>query len=127
MGRERSLWEPGEGSSEILEVSPKSTLDFVIDTIKEMGLTFEISNTAESGGRRGALTLPHGVVQTPVFMPVGTAATVKTVEQGVLERIGPPRSDGHPRGAEIILANTYHLYLRPGHELIARMGGVHRF
>ncbi len=99
----------------------------MIDTIKEMGLTFEISKTAESGGRRGALTLPHGTVQTPVFMPVGTAATVKTVEQGVLERIGPPRSDGHPRGAEIILANTYHLYLRPGHELIARMGGVHRF
>jgi queuine tRNA-ribosyltransferase len=62
------------------------------------------------------------VVQTPVFMPVGTAASVKTVEQGVLERIGPGE-----RGAEIILANTYHLYLRPGHELIARMGGVHRF
>ncbi len=76
----------------------------------------------EGGGRRGALTLPHGVVQTPVFMPVGTAATVKAVEQGVLEGIGV---DG--AGAEIILANTYHLYLRPGHELIARMGGVHRF
>ena len=87
-----------------------------------MGLTFETEKTAASGGRRGALTLPHGVVQTPVFMPVGTAASVKAVEQGVLERIGP----GGP-GAEIILANTYHLYLRPGHELIARMGGVHRF
>jgi queuine tRNA-ribosyltransferase len=60
-------------------------------------------------------------------MPVGTAASVKTVEQGVLERIGPPRGDDQPRGAEIILANTYHLYLRPGHELVARMGGVHRF
>ena len=55
-------------------------------------------------------------------MPVGTAATVKTVEQGVLERLGPAN-----RGAEIILANTYHLYLRPAHELIRRMGGVHRF
>lgn len=92
-----------------------------------MALKFEISNTAASGGRRGVLTLPHGAVQTPVFMPVGTAASVKTVEQGVLERIGPPREDGQPRGAEIILANTYHLYLRPGHELVARMGGVHRF
>jgi queuine tRNA-ribosyltransferase len=92
-----------------------------------MGLTFEIEKTAASGGRRGALTLPHGVVQTPVFMPVGTAASVKAVEQGVLERIGPSKSDGTPRGAEIILANTYHLYLRPGHELIARTGGVHRF
>jgi queuine tRNA-ribosyltransferase len=87
-----------------------------------MGLRFEISKTAQSGGRRAALTLPHGVVQTPVFMPVGTAASVKTVEQSVLEKIGPGG-----RGAEIILANTYHLYLRPGHELIARMGGVHRF
>ena len=55
-------------------------------------------------------------------MPVGTVASVKAVEQGVLERIGP-----EGRGAEIILANTYHLYLRPGHELVRRMGGVHRF
>jgi queuine tRNA-ribosyltransferase len=82
-----------------------------------MLLPFEIQNTTESGGRRASLTLPHGVVQTPVFMPVGTAATVKAVEQSVVESLG----------AEIILANTYHLYLRPGHELIARAGGVHRF
>ncbi len=87
-----------------------------------MSLQFRVSASSESGGRRGALHLPHGTVQTPVFMPVGTAATVKTVEQGVLERLGP-----EDRGAEIILANTYHLYLRPGHELIRRMGGVHRF
>ncbi len=87
-----------------------------------MSISFEVQRTAESGGRRAALTLPHGVVQTPVFMPVGTAASVKAVEQGVLEGIGP-----EGRGAEIILANTYHLYLRPGHELVARMGGVHRF
>ena len=66
--------------------------------------------------------MPHGVVETPVFMPVGTAASVKAVEQGVLARIGPGEM-----GAQIILANTYHLYLRPGHELIARIGGVHRF
>jgi len=87
-----------------------------------MGLTFEVSATSPSGGRRGALHLPHGTVQTPVFMPVGTAATVKTVQQETLEHIG---SNG--TGAEIILANTYHLYLRPGHELIRRTGGVHRF
>src|SRR5580693_6172139 len=87
-----------------------------------MALTFEIQKTAEGGGRRASLTLPHGVVQTPVFMPVGTVASVKAVEQGVLERIGP-----ESRGAQIILANTYHLYLRPGHELVRRMGGVHRF
>ena len=87
-----------------------------------MALTFEIQGTEQSSGRRGALTLPHGTVQTPVFMPVGTVASVKAVEQGVLEKIGPDN-----RGAEIILANTYHLYLRPGHELVRRMGGVHRF
>ncbi len=108
-----------------------------------MSLLFEVAKTSEGGGRRAELTLPHGVVQTPVFMPVGTAATVKAVEQGVLERIGTvartpmsqKRDMGHPdsgpamsgTGAEIILANTYHLYLRPGHELIARLGGVHRF
>ena len=72
--------------------------------------------------RRATLHLPHGRVQTPVFMPVGTAASVKAVPQDSLETLG---EDG--RGAEIILANTYHLYLRPGHELIRRAGGVHRF
>ena len=87
-----------------------------------MALRFEVGAASQSGGRRGALHLPHGVVQTPFFMPVGTAATVKAVPQDTLEQIG---ADG--AGAEMILANTYHLYLRPGHELIRRMGGVHRF
>ena len=70
-----------------------------------------------AGGRRGQLHLPHRTVQTPVFMPVGTAGTVKAVPQDTLEALG----------AEIILGNTYHLYLRPGHEAIGRMGGLHRF
>ena len=61
--------------------------------------------------------LPHQTVETPVFMPVGTAGTVKAVPQDVLESLG----------AEIILGNTYHLYLRPGHEAIRRMGGLHKF
>jgi queuine tRNA-ribosyltransferase len=87
-----------------------------------MGLTFEVSATSSNGGRRAELHLPHGTVQTPVFMPVGTAATVKAVQQETLERLG-----ANGAGAEIILANTYHLYLRPGHELIRRAGGVHRF
>ena len=87
-----------------------------------MASGFEVLHTTEAGGRRGRLTLPHGVVETPVFMPVGTAATVKAVPQDTLETIG---RDGV--GAQIILANTYHLYLRPGHELIRRLGGVHRF
>jgi queuine tRNA-ribosyltransferase len=91
-------------------------------TIREMAFSFEIYKTAEDGGRRGRLRLPHGVVETPVFMPVGTVASVKAVEQGVLEGIG-----AGGMGAQIILANTYHLYLRPGHELVRRMGGVQRF
>ena len=82
-----------------------------------MSLKFNVSHTTEAGGRRAQLDLPHQVVETPVFMPVGTAGTVKAVPQDVLETLG----------AEIILGNTYHLYLRPGHELIRRMGGLHRF
>ena len=87
-----------------------------------MALAFQIHNTTATGGRRGTLNLPHGKVETPVFMPVGTAATVKAVPQDTLEHIGESGA-----GAQIILANTYHLYLRPGHDLIRRMGGVHRF
>jgi len=63
------------------------------------------------------MTLPHAVIETPVFMPVGTAGSVKAVPQHLLEELD----------ARIILGNTYHLYLRPGHELIRRMGGLHRF
>jgi queuine tRNA-ribosyltransferase len=87
-----------------------------------MALSFEVGAASGAGGRRGLLHLPHGGVQTPVFMPVGTAATVKAVPQATLEQIG-----ANGAGAKMILANTYHLTLRPGHELIRRMGGVHRF
>jgi queuine tRNA-ribosyltransferase len=67
--------------------------------------------------RLGRLTTPHGSVDTPVFMPVGTNATVKALDP----------DDLHEIGAQIILCNTYHLYLRPGHERIERLGGLHRF
>lgn len=67
--------------------------------------------------RLARLTTPHGTVETPVFMPVGTLGSVKSVPQDVLEELG----------AQIILGNTYHLYLRPGHELIRSLGGLHRF
>ena len=75
------------------------------------------------------MRLPHGVVETPVFMPVGTAATVKAVPQDVLETLGSREAAaaGEQPGAGIILGNTYHLYLRPGHAAIERMGGLHRF
>ncbi len=68
-------------------------------------------------GRVGRLALTHGVVETPQFMPVGTNATVKALDPDDLVDVG----------ASIILANTYHLYLRPGHERIERLGGLHRF
>jgi queuine tRNA-ribosyltransferase len=82
-----------------------------------MGLSFDVLAVSAGGGRRGRMLLPHRTVETPVFMPVGTAGTVKAVSQDVLESLG----------AEIILGNTYHLYLRPGHEAIRRMGGLHKF
>jgi len=79
--------------------------------------SFDVAKTDPSGARRGRLTTPHGTVETPFFMPVGTQATVKGLTQEVLEELG----------AGIILANTYHLYLRPGHELVHKLGGLHRF
>jgi queuine tRNA-ribosyltransferase len=81
-----------------------------------VGFLFSISRT-DQRARRGRLTTPHGAVETPFFMPVGTQATVKGLRNEALEEIG----------AEIILGNTYHLYLRPGHELVRRMGGLHKF
>jgi queuine tRNA-ribosyltransferase len=73
---------------------------------------------AEDGpARRGRLETAHGTIETPVFMPVGTAAAVKTLEPRDLEALG----------AGIILANTYHLFLRPGHERVHRLGRLHRF
>ncbi len=71
----------------------------------------------QSGARVGELTTPHGVIQTPVFMPVGTQATVKTLTPSEL----------NDAGAEIILSNTYHLYMRPGHKLVEKAGGLHKF
>jgi queuine tRNA-ribosyltransferase len=81
-----------------------------------VSLDFQILKTAGTA-RRATMTLPHAVVETPVFMPVGTAGSVKAVPQHLLEELD----------ARIILGNTYHLYLRPGHELIRNFGGLHRF
>jgi queuine tRNA-ribosyltransferase len=79
--------------------------------------SFEVKNTDPTGARRGVLNTPHGAVQTPFFMPVGTQATVKGLRNEALEELG----------AEIILSNTYHLYLRPGHEAVRKLGGLHKF
>lgn len=83
-----------------------------------MAVSFELLKTdRETGARLGRLTTPHGVVDTPCFMPVGTRATVKTMTP----------EEVYDLGARIVLGNTYHLYLRPGHELIREAGGLHRF
>ena len=79
-------------------------------------LKFELHKTA-GHARRGSLTLNHGVVETPVFMPVGTYGTVKGVLPSSLQEMG----------AQIILANTFHLWMRPGLDVITKFGGLHRF
>jgi len=78
--------------------------------------SFRLTHT-DGRARRGTLTTPHGTIETPVFMPVGTQGTVKAVTHAQLEALG----------ASIILGNTYHLHLRPGDALIGALGGLHRF
>ena len=83
-----------------------------------MAVRYELIKVCkQSGARLGRLHTPHGTFETPMFMPVGTQATVKTMSPEELEEIG----------SGIILANTYHLYLRPGHEVVREAGGLHRF
>jgi queuine tRNA-ribosyltransferase len=80
------------------------------------GFAFTLKAT-DAGARLGEIATPRGVIRTPAFMPVGTAATVKAVYPEQLRAAG----------ADVILANTYHLMLRPGAERIARLGGLHAF
>ncbi|HOC09462.1 MAG TPA: tRNA guanosine(34) transglycosylase Tgt [Bacillota bacterium] len=83
-----------------------------------MAIKFQVLKECKrTGARTGLLTTPHGVINTPVFMPVGTQATVKTMAPEELKEMG----------ATIILGNTYHLYMRPGHKLVEKAGGLHRF
>ena len=81
-------------------------------------VTYQLMKTdSRTRARRGRVITPHGVIETPVFMPVGTAATVKAMRPEEVREMG----------AEIILSNTYHLYLRPGHEVVKAAGGLHGF
>jgi queuine tRNA-ribosyltransferase len=82
-----------------------------------MADVFEVLREDPSGARLGRLNTAHGAIDTPAFLPVGTAGTVKGLTQESLEDLG----------AQILLANTYHLYLRPGHALIHDLGGLHKF
>ncbi len=81
-----------------------------------MSFRFEVE-AVEGLARAGRFFTPHGEVKTPVFMPVGTVGTVKGISQDMLEELG----------VEILLNNTYHLYLRPGVEMIRQFGGVQKF
>ena len=84
----------------------------------EKAVTYELLHTdKKTGARRGRIHTPHGVIETPVFMPVGTQATVKAMKPESVK----------DTGAQIILANTYHLFLRPGSEIIREAGGLHKF
>ena len=79
---------------------------------------FEFAVEATSGSARaGTLTLPHGTVETPAFMPVGTQGTVRALSPADLKAVG----------ASMVLANTYHLHVRPGETVVANLGGLHRF
>lgn len=81
-------------------------------------VTYELLHECkQTGARRGIIHTPHGDIQTPVFMPVGTQATVKSMTPEELKKIG----------AQIILSNTYHLYLRPGQDIVKEAGGLHNF
>ena len=83
-----------------------------------MALTFElIKKDPFSGARLGRIETAHGSITTPAFLPVGTQGTVKSLTPEELVEIG----------VEVILGNTYHLYLRPGHETIGKLGGLHKF
>src|ERR1700693_3106678 len=82
-----------------------------------MAFQFEVMATDPTGARLGRLTTPHGVIETPAFMPGGTAATVKAQSQADLESLG----------GQILLSHNYHLFLRPGREPIRDMGGFHSF
>jgi queuine tRNA-ribosyltransferase len=99
-------------------VSRKISLSIVGRLLLNSPVPFTLLKTVtDSRARLGRLELPHGVVETPIFMPVGTQGSVKTLHPDELELLG----------AQIILANTYHLWLRPGHELIREFGGLHEF
>jgi queuine tRNA-ribosyltransferase len=83
-----------------------------------MPLTFDIQvRDPQTRARTGVISTPHGPIETPVFMPVGTRGTLKSLTP----------ADARAHGTQILLGNTYHLYLQPGHELIASLGGLHRF
>src|ERR1700726_2580948 len=93
-------------------------VNYTVATIASRTMSIEFQVKVQAGSSRaGLVSTPHGEIETPVFMPVGTAASVKGVPQDVLEELG----------VQILLGNTYHLYLRPGVETVRKLGGLHDF
>src|SRR5215475_12794619 len=108
----------GRGAVSNCTPTTKSVHPRLIRYLEFLHMSLEFKIEAIGGpARRGRLVTPHGDVETPVFMPVGTQASVKGMPQDLLEELG----------VEILLGNTYHLYLRPGIEQIRKLGGLHRF
>jgi queuine tRNA-ribosyltransferase len=96
-----------------------SMFEICFPTLTEVDMDFKLQNTDDrSGARTGEITTAHGKIKTPIFMPVGTLGSVKGVHQHELKE---------DINAEIILGNTYHLYLRPGLEVLEQAGGLHKF
>src|SRR6201992_1674699 len=100
-----------------MDSAPDAVQHEVLNAVQRPPFSFEVLATDPTGARLGRITTPHGTIDTPAFMPVGTQATVKGLTQEHLEDLA----------AQIILGNTYPLYLRPGHELVRKMGGLHKF
>ena len=124
-GSNRNLAQSRQAANSALLISfldfdfPLRLRGFARDNWKLPPVRFEIlAECPATRARAGLLHTPHGTIETPVFMPVGTQATVKGVTQGDL---------AGELGVRILLANTYHLFIRPGHELIRQVGGLHRF
>ena len=93
------------------------SMAYLSPSAEEVSRWAELAAATDGSARAGSFSTPHGDVQTPAFMPVGTAGTVKGL---IMEEVDS-------LGAQVVLANTYHLYLRPGHELVRELGGLHDF
>lgn len=102
----------------VLEIQCSYTNKSKKEKNKNMAIRYELIKVCkQTGARLGKLHTPHGVIDTPIFMPVGTQATVKAMTPEELKEIE----------AQIILSNTYHLYIRPGHDIVQKAGGLHKF
>lgn len=102
----------------VLEIRCSYTNKSKKEKNKNMAIRYELIKVCkQTGARLGKLHTPHGVIDTPIFMPVGTQATVKAMTPEELKEIE----------AQIILSNTYHLYIRPGHDIVQKAGGLHKF